>query len=613
MQNKLPQYFYVWLFLAVLSAPVNFTGCCTPAKFAEDSQPKMQVLGQSTSEWDTPSEINPKSKPKRNFLAPVFTFLKRDAEEDHILVGKPISFVNSEPRSEWEVAEEKGSFENVPQHTIASPAIPQSSPISQVGYSSPIPANNAVSAKKIAALPTDSQEIVNLIAALNTHESVDLTQAETLLTELRKIDRSQIQPELYQYAIDRMRSDLIPAPKETSAEAKPAKSLPQASPPNTLKKKTSSADETSSLHSDTEKILTKNAPRIEITGDETAKTRPKAPLPGTFADSHAESTAQQSNIPQGRFSEPINDYGRPENYEPLSTQINPSGYNSRETFGKFARDDSPWVVPPPQKYSSEYAHAPQQDWEQATSFAIQALKNRVLQAPNQDAAMTDQVRLQILETALYDGHSPVGNSRYYLPGVDESVQSFVTNELFALTTLLDEKYSPEFTARLQAAQPHFQESQRQLAQSCPLRIRKMQFIQNSDPGNPLPGDFHGFGVYTPVKAEFKADDWAWVYMEMENFITSGNDAAGFCTKFNIGYEILDASGTCVKKESFSSIEETTKSPRRDMALTVPLDLEKVSPGHYRAIIQVTDQNHIRLQWDTQRIDFIVRAASETKR
>ena len=609
MQSKLFQYFYV----CFLFATVNFVGCCTSAKLAEDSKPKMQVLGQTqATEWDTPSEVGPKNvKAKRNLLTPILTFLKRDTEEDYILVGKPVSFVSSEPGSKWDALEDEiDEKDDAPLRTIA-----QSSPIMQVGYSSPVSTNSTASAvpiapadsqKKIVTYPKDSQEIVNLVTVLNAHQSVDTARAETLLGELRNIDRSQIQPEFYQYAIDRIRSELIPVTtepaEETAVAPKPA-SLPQASPAASLKKKTPNINR---------ERLTKSVPRIEITEEDIGEERPTAPVPGTFVENHKEIHAketapitQQSNVPVGHFNEPIGD-------DVQTPQINPVGYSSRETFQQFTNNDSPWVVPAAPKYGSEYAAAPQ-SWEQAASFAIQSLKHKILQAPNQDAAMTDRLRLQILEAAFYGENAPAESSQYYFPGYDETVQSFVHNELFAIATLLDEKQLPEFAARFQAAQPHFEEAQRQLAKSYPLKIRSMQFIQNSDPSNPQPGDFHGFGVYTPVKAEFKTNDWAWVYMEMENFITAGNEAVGFNTKFSISYEILDASGACVRKESFPLAEETTKSPRRDMALTVPLDLQSVLPGHYKAIIRVTDQNHLRLQKDTQRIDFIVRTVSEMRK
>ncbi len=573
--KKWSPHLYFGFFLAVLSAIVNFGGCCTPTS-------KTQILGQTrTSEWDTPSE---NVRQKRNFLTPVLTFLKRDTEEDHILVGKPAPFANPDKRSEWEIQETPEN--QLKQHTVAISPSPPPPPILQVAHSSPIPTTKEP--KKVASLPTDSQEILDLISALNAHESVNSARAESFLAELRKMDRSQIPPEFYQYAIDRVRSELIVVPPEPVNKVV---AVPKQASPNLQRKKTPGPD--------SEK-LTKSVPKIEITEAKTTEERPAAPAPTptTLAETRvveASCLASHNDIPVGRFNEPGN--------ETVSIpRVNPTGYSSQETFRDFA-NDSPWIASPAQKYGS----SPLQDWEQATLFAIAALKNRVIQAPDPDTAITDQLRLQILETTLYGRNVPGGNSQYCFAEYDETIQGFVNNELLALTTLLDENNSPEFATRLQTAQPHFQEAQRQLTKSCSLKIRNMQFIQNDDPQSPKPGDFRGFGVYTPIKAEFRPNDWAWVYLEMENFVTNGNETVGFNTKFSISYEILDASGNSVLKKSLPMTEETTKSPRRDMALTVPLDLLDILPGHYRALIRVIDQNHIRLPMDTQRIDFIVRA------
>jgi len=598
MQNK---YFYIWL----LAGVVHFGGCCTPTS-------KTQFLGQSPStEWGTPSAIESKGdRPKRNFITSALTFLKRDTEEDYILVGKPIAFVNPAvnpavnppSRNEWAIPETAESERKNSLSYLVSQANDLSpgniKPILQVA--SRAVSQKEVAPKTIASQPGDSQEIIKLIAVLNAHESVNHVKAESLLAELRKIDRSQIQPEIYQYAIHRVCSELIPAPSEPMEEiaVKPTH-LPQATPPSSLQRKTPKSLDSAKL--------TKNASRIEIAEEKNAEERPTAPIPKTFAEDRVEQVSY--DIPVGRFSEPVNGYGPRENFASLP-QINPAGYSSRETFQQFEIRDSPRFASPAPKYGSP---SEQDDWEQVAAFAIDALESKIQQAPNQDAAMSDQLRLQILKVTLHGGNVPVQMSRADLPGYDETVQNFVSNELFALSTLLDEKNTPEFAVRLQAAQPHFQEAQQILAKSCPLKIRNMQFIQNENPNNPQPGDFCGFGLFTPIKAEFKTNDWAWVYVEMENFVINGNETVGFNTKFSISYEILDHSGNSVLRKNLPSLEETTKSPRRDMALTIPLDLQGFLPDHYRAMIRVIDQNHIRLQMDTQRIDFIVRAGSEVSR
>ncbi len=595
-------YFYGLLLISSF-AVAPFLGCQTPVRSTAQCDPNLQMLGQSpASEWDTAGEAKfMKAKPKRKLLAPLVDFFKRDTEEDYILVGKPVSFAQ-ELKSQWEPPEEPEDPTAVslpphpqtpPQKTFAeTPSTSTTKPIAQEP------------GRKITALPSDSSGIAKLVAELNTFKKVDAARAETLLAELRKIDPKNIHPEFYQYAIDRVRSDLVPAPEpvEENTADKLSKTLAE-----TSRKRRTTPTITAPKIPRSEEIEEKHAAPTPAVAEKAARETETA-KDGEYSLASWNSLRQspRSEIPVGRFVEPENE-SAPVNRRGefvRTPQVNPEGYDSRETFGNYRQNESGFANPEP-KYGSNYGA----EWEQATSHAIESLKNRIAQSPGSENAATDQVRLRLLETVLYGGLDSAKNSHVYLPGCDETAQNFLTNECFALATLLDERSSPGLMSRLQASQPHFQEAQRQLGKACPLKIRNLQFIQNSNPDNPQPGDFHGFGVYTPIKAEFKTNDWAWVYLEMENFVVNGNDVVGFNTRFSVSYEILDASGNCITKKSMPSLEETAKSPRRDMALTVPLDLLSILPGHYHAVIRVIDQNHVRLQMDSQRIDFIVRATT----
>ncbi len=609
-------YFYGLLLISCFIV-TPFLGCLTPAHSTAQRDPSVQMLGQSpVSEWDAPSEPEfLKAKPKRKLLAPIVDFFKRDTEEDYILVGKPVSFA-PEKNSQWDPPEEPVN------PTAASDATQPQTPLRKTFVETPPTAPEKPAAagpgRKIAALSSDTSGIAKLVAELNTFENIDVARAETLLAELRKIDPKNIHPDFYQYAIDRVRSDLVPLPEpvEEKTASNAADDLSQALAASSQKRKTKPRN-TVSNNSRSNEVEKSISPPVNIVEKQAAPTPASAEKAvretetakdGEYDLASWNSLRQspRTEIPVGRFVEPESESAplnrRGEFIRP--PQVNPEGYDSRETFGDY-RQSEPGFVNPKPKYGSNYGG----EWEQAMSLAIEALKNRIAQPPGSGTAAADQVRLRLLETVLYGGYDSARNSHVYLPGCDETAQNFLTNECFALATLLDERSSSEMMDRLQASQPHFQEAQRQLGKACPLKIRNLQFIQNSSPDNPQPGDFHGFGVYTPIKAEFKTNDWAWVYLEMENFVVNGNDAVGFNTKFSVSYEILDASGNFVTKKSMPSLEETAKSPRRDMALTVPLDLLSIVPGHYYAVIRVIDQNHVRLQMDSQRIDFIVRATT----
>ncbi|MGL6196742.1 MAG: hypothetical protein ACRC2T_18175, partial [Thermoguttaceae bacterium] len=239
------------------------------------------------------------------------------------------------------------------------------------------------------------------------------------------------------------------------------------------------------------------------------------------------------------------------------------------------------------------------EWESLTRAAMEALKTRINLAPTREAAVADELKLRLLELTINEqnlGLCPV-------PTLDESAQNFVSNELYGLATLLDERTSPDFGVRSIMAQPHFQEAALNLQKACPIQIRNAIFVKS----------WTSYGIYEPANAEFQPDDLAWLYMELENATVNGNETTGFYSKVRISSEILDSSGKRIDKWDGASSEITSKTRRRDHAVDVKIRISpKLAPGQYFLVINVMDENNMRLPTDSQRLPFFVRTRNPSQ-
>lgn len=300
-------------------------------------------------------------------------------------------------------------------------------------------------------------------------------------------------------------------------------------------------------------------------------------------------------VPQGHFAPLLDDLestGTSKSQTDSGSQKKEGQDNQQRIGGlenptrQVAYQSNAFVQPPNEMQSAE-------DWERSLRQTIDSLKTRINLSTNRDSVLQDELRLRLLTLALGEQRE----SQQPISGLDEHFQGFYSNELFGLATLLDERTTPDVSTRCIMAQPHFQEAQEQLQHFCPLRMRNLQFIKN---------DWRGFGGYTPMKGEFQPDDYPLIYLELENVAVGGNEAIGYNTKMSFSYEILDGNGATVSKSDNMLCEEVSRSRRKDISWTIPIELPNtLSPGHYFVLIRAVDQNHLRLQMDTQRIGFMI--------
>ncbi len=644
--GQLAYWTYLLLFLLFSLAFAETGRCSTPDE--------TQFSGRSSENSNSYLGQNPTPpKKKGNILTPIVNFLKKDNDdEERILDGKPVSFVPAPvsapppaalpvpggpvpgrlPQQNVQVGlggMSRPAAYGVPGYPPPQ-ALPQGAALGQVRAAEPQPyappgfANPATAqiagpqTGQLNERPSDTPEVRALIADLKTATGTDWAHAGKMVDLLRQTDRSKIPPDLYQYLVQRTRAELLPVVStpveqdgaETLARLEQAARNKAVSKPNipapiptvstpTPKKKKSVARGIEDEESDEDEYDARFSP---------VAAGPDFSWKGPFA--------KKSDVPVGQFAKMETD----ERSRRVPNARNTSGETewddretARETASQVAYRSNGFVRSPsvnqagynqqpepyygsgngPGRYVPEDLEAGPAEWEQIARAAAESLKTKINLSRDPEEAANDEMRLRLLEVAL----GKQQGVREPISGLDEPVRNFFSNELFGIGILLNEHTTPDVNARCLIAQPHFLEAQQQLQRACPLRIRNMQFVKEWG---------KKFGDYTPAKPELQADTPALLYFELENLTGNGSETTGFSTKISVNYEILDATGATIAKSESGTNEELLRSRLRDYSTTLQIRLPASIPaGHYFVVLRVVDQNHLKLQMDSQRVGFTV--------
>lgn len=617
--------------------------------FAQKGADISYVLSSETQTVFLGQNRSPSGKKKTNILSPIVSFFKKDNDEvlDEDLyedgAADRISKRGAELSSgaEWEEPE-PWSFQRTP--------IPPTPARTNVARES-IPA--AVKREFLHVRNSDPAMLQELLEELAAEESVNWSLAEELIAELRSVKPSEASADVYDYMVSLVRTKLLPnlqqKPEETETrttfEPAPLREAPPVKTEQTPRigsSRNTSPRNLSTIHvtdnEPLEQAQSKAQPKTQQKTEGTESRKPVAPAPiperelpnreNHFArsplprpDDYRDPYAQQRDrqplredrsgydIPHGNFNALPEDepYRRSNGVRQASYRgdafVRPQEHGGNSSPYTEASYREPYA----QNYSAnpytERISENGSDWQMHTVAAINALKTRINLAPSAEAATADEVRLRILESTLgvrRDQTRPI-------PGMSEPLQNFLSHESFALAMLMNEKEHPELEKRVLSSESHFQEANRFLKQNCPLKIRNLQFIKSRTTNELQSDDFRGFGLYTPVKPEFRTGDPATVYMELENLSYTGNETVHYTSSITWSYEIFDATGSRLLQRERDQ-GETLRTPRRDVAIAIMLELKDLPVGHYYMLVRIVDKNSVtQLSMDTQRLSFSVKA------
>ena len=166
------------------------------------------------------------------------------------------------------------------------------------------------------------------------------------------------------------------------------------------------------------------------------------------------------------------------------------------------------------------------------------------------------------------------------PGLPTAEQGYWSQQLFALSTLIDPTTQPDRKRRAGAAAHYQQEASAQLAQLGSLSVRNLNFCS----------EVYGYGAYEPIdEPMFRAGEQAQLYVEVENY-RSVSTERGLHTSLATSYRFLDKSGQVVQEGDFPVVEDHCLSRRRDFHIKYRAPIPTaIYPGEYELELTVTDQ------------------------
>ena len=229
-------------------------------------------------------------------------------------------------------------------------------------------------------------------------------------------------------------------------------------------------------------------------------------------------------------------------------------------------------------------------WDETARRALHLLNARIADSDTLERKeqLHDEIHQRLLSLTL-------GNQRDAIRGINglsPELQEFWRNTMLGLSTMLDDVSFPDSSYRFDAAHRHLQTANLHLQNLCPVRIRKVSFINQCD----------GFGVYEAAPNEFRRGEPIFIYAEIDN-LTCRKHENGFLTQVNSSYEIIDVFGNKVANGEFSKTGKHTQSRIRDIFLLWRVDLpENIMPGKYFINLSVVDTNHQNYPLDQQRLE-----------
>lgn len=216
------------------------------------------------------------------------------------------------------------------------------------------------------------------------------------------------------------------------------------------------------------------------------------------------------------------------------------------------------------------------DWRGHVDAAIGELGARASSPPKSVDEARERMRLQLLHLVAGDTKQAVAPAA----GLSSAEQGYWSNQLYAMSTMLDEKGPADIRTRVDAAARHQSEASAKLRSMGNLQVRNFVACR----------EVYGYGAYEPTTdGRYAPGDQLILYAELDNY-RSDATAEGYRTTFDSSYRLVNQAGDEVARGDFPVVDDLCLTLRRDFhiqyALTLPTT---VAPGDYRLELSVTDR------------------------
>ncbi len=226
--------------------------------------------------------------------------------------------------------------------------------------------------------------------------------------------------------------------------------------------------------------------------------------------------------------------------------------------------------------------------EELGNELIERLEEAEATAVDPDSKVDISRKQRFLHLALGDLES----AQKPIEGLDSGAQEYVSQTLQGLHDATDPKGHPSVRRKLSKALKSHRGATQKLASVASLELMNLAFCKEID----------GFGEIKKFRSSrFRGDQQVLLYCELENFVST-KVAAGFQTRLQGTYEILDEDGKRVMEQLLPEDTDTCANQRRDFYIAYRFHLPKrIAPGIYSLRLVIEDmQGH---KFGKSEIDF----------
>lgn len=216
------------------------------------------------------------------------------------------------------------------------------------------------------------------------------------------------------------------------------------------------------------------------------------------------------------------------------------------------------------------------EWNEAVSQAILQLESATAADPRTTAEAYHHVRLRLMQLVAGEKMEALEP----IPGLTPTEQSYWSNQLFTIATLLDHQDVGDDAQRASLAGDQLAAASAKLGELATLSVRNLTFCKQ----------VYGFGdVEKKTPSKFKLGDQVTLYAEIENFRSESTEK-GYHTAIATSYEVLDKHGNRVEQGEFDVVDDYCNRIRRDFYIEYTFALPKrIYPNQYQLKLIIRDR------------------------
>lgn len=228
------------------------------------------------------------------------------------------------------------------------------------------------------------------------------------------------------------------------------------------------------------------------------------------------------------------------------------------------------VLSPPEEEREE-----SKTWREHLASAITTLDRTAAAKPHSKREAYERVRLQLLQLVAGETDDAVVST----PGLSSAEQGYWSNQLYAISTLLDNRGADDRATADEAAR-HQAEASAKLQTLGTLQVRNFVTCR----------EVYDYGAYTPYpEARYTPGEKVVLYAEIENYKSEAT-ADGYQTTLSSSYRLVDRHGDEVSAGDIPKVDDLCLTRRRDFHIeyivTLPAGL---ASGEYTLNLTVHDQ------------------------